>query len=92
MESMNPRRMIALGALGLVWCIAVFGLGVFVSRNTNGENVGKFVGTLVSLIAFVPPVVVFMRWYRATEGDSIRQRPRLTGQGDEPEPPSSGAD
>ncbi len=89
---MKPGRFVLMGALGLVWCMAIFGLGVFISRNTNGENVGKFVGTLVSGVAFVPPVVVFMRWYRSTEGDAIRNRPQLTDQTNEPPPPPSGAD
>jgi hypothetical protein len=91
-KTMKPGRLIAVGALGLFWCIAIFGLGVFITRNTNGENVGKFVGTLVSGVAFVPPVVVFLRWYRATEGDSIRNRPRLTDQTTDPQPSPSGAD
>jgi hypothetical protein len=76
---MKPARFVAIGALGLFWCVAVFGFGVFLSRNSNGENFGKLIGTLISGVAFVPPVLVFMRWYRATEGDSIGNRPHTSG-------------
>lgn len=77
MVTMNSARMARLGVLAFFWTIAVFALGVFISRGTDGENFGKFVGTIVSAIAFIPPVILFMRWYRANEGSAVANRPKL---------------
>jgi NADH:ubiquinone oxidoreductase subunit 6 (subunit J) len=88
MGVMKPGRIVIYGAIGFLWCMAVFGLGVFISKGTTGENYGKLVGTLVSLVAFVPPVLIFMRWYRATEGNSVTNRPPPA----DPKRASSGGD
>jgi hypothetical protein len=65
-----------MSALGFLWCLSVFAFGVLVSRNTDGENFGKLVGTVISGLAFIPPAIIFVRWYQRTEGGSTIDRPR----------------
>ncbi len=74
---MNSGKMARLGVLAFFWTIAVFALGVFLSRGTDGENFGKFIGTVVSAIAFIPPVLLFVRWYRTNEGSAVANRPKF---------------
>jgi hypothetical protein len=72
---MRFGRGIALGALAFFWTVLVFTAAVFLTRNTDGENTGKIVGTIFSAVAFLPPVLLFTNWYRAQAG-----RDRVTRQ------------
>jgi hypothetical protein len=74
---MRPGRIVVVGAAALLWTILVFAAAVLLSSGTDGENVGKFFGTVFSGFAFVPPVWLFLRWYRTHEGRSVTERPQL---------------
>ncbi len=74
---MKPGRFAIAGALGFFWMFGVFALGVFIAQSGGGENFGKFVGTIVSGVAFIPPVIIFMKWYQAREGSAIANRPAV---------------
>jgi hypothetical protein len=70
------RRTVFYGAAGMTWTICVYAAAVLLSSGTDGENVGKFVGTVFSGVAFIPPVWLFMKWYRRNEGRSVSRRPQ----------------
>jgi hypothetical protein len=69
------RRTVLYGAAGMAWTILVYAAAVLLSSDTDGENFGKFVGSVFSGVAFIPPVWLFMKWYRKTEGRAVSQRP-----------------
>lgn len=60
----NFRRWVLLGGAFLLWNIVVLTLAILVTARTSGENIGKFVGTVGSAIAFVPPAWLVWRWYQ----------------------------
>ncbi len=79
-QPMKPARIVAVGGAALLWCMLVFAVAVLISKGSEGENVGKFVGTIFSGLAFGPPVWLFMKWYRANEGSAaVARRPPATG-------------
>jgi hypothetical protein len=72
----RPLRIVAISVAALLWCAIVYGIAVRLTLRTEGENVGKFVGTIFSAVAFAPPVLLFLKWYRKHEGNSaIARRP-----------------
>jgi hypothetical protein len=75
-EPMKPGRIVAVGGGALLWCVVVYTAAVLLTSGTDGENIGKFVGTIFSGIAFGPPVWLFMKWYRTNEGTAaVARRP-----------------
>ncbi len=62
-----------MGVGFLAWNIIIVTIAVVITANTRGENVGKFVGTVGSAIAFLPPAWFVWQWYqqRAAE-DRLR--------------------
>ncbi len=60
----NFGRWVLLGGAFLLWNIVVLTLAILVTARTSGENIGKFVGTVGSAIAFVPPAWLVWRWYQ----------------------------
>jgi hypothetical protein len=57
--------LVAIGVVSTVWMAFAMWAAVYLTRNTEGENVGKFVGTIASGIAFGPPAFLFFQRYRA---------------------------
>jgi hypothetical protein len=73
---MRPTKLVAIGFAALLWCVAVYTAADLLTRHTQGENIGKFVGTVFSGIAFGPPVWLFLKWYRTNEGNAaVARRP-----------------
>jgi hypothetical protein len=67
----------AVAILSFAWIVIVFTAAVYLTRNTSGENVGKFVGTVFSGIAFGPPAAMFLGRYRTMADRDAAQRRSL---------------
>jgi hypothetical protein len=62
-----------LGVGLLVWNTVVVTAAVLLVSGSQGENLGKFVGTVFSAIAFVPPAIIVWRvWQRKAAEDAAR--------------------
>jgi hypothetical protein len=89
--ALSALSVAAVAVVSFVWIVMVFGLAVYLTRNTKGENVGKFVGTIFSGIAFGPPAVVFFRRYRAAADRDAAQRVRQHSSTNQPLGPTEGS-
>lgn len=70
---MNPRKLAALLAVAMGWTVLCMTIAVKAAGADNRFG-GMVVGTVISAVAFIPPAMIFYRWYerqRAVERDAI---------------------
>ncbi len=73
----NIPRWVLVGVGFFVWNIVVVTLAILITARTQGENVGKFFGTVGSAIAFGPPAWFVWRWYQQHAAQDRQQVTRF---------------
>jgi hypothetical protein len=84
------RRWVLIGAGFLAWNVLVLTLAIAATSRTNGENIGKFVGTVGSAIAFIPPA--WFVWRKVQEQADRDKRARANFYADQGQGQGRGQD
>ena len=71
------RRWVLTGAAFLAWNVLVVTVAIAVSSGSSGENMGKFIGTVGSAIAFIPPAWFVWRAVQQQADGDKRARAEL---------------